>query len=152
MGRLGLVLGVSGPVWGRLASVLELSWAFLGRGSCLETVSGVSLKRVLAVSSLSGPCLGLSQAVLQATRRFWTTVSRFQAILVITLGAKTRFWTTVARFQAILGAVLGHRNKGPPPQGTVLGSLGEIKRGNTEGIPKKPHSLNAPQGGAGGLF
>ena len=28
----------------------------------------------------------------------------------------------------------------------IFGSLGEIKRGNTEGIPKEPHSLDAPQG------
>ena len=129
-----------------------------------------SLGIILAISSLSGACLGLSQAVLEARRRFWTTVSRFQAILgislgartrfwttvsrfqailVITLGARTRFWTTVSRFQAILGTILGRRNKGPPPKQPFWGSMGEIKRGNTEGIPKKPHSLDAPPQGRG---
>ena len=142
-----------GLVWGRLRSVLEMSWGLGVSGGGL----GVSLKRiwsyrgpswaclevswacegslgmVLAVASLYGVCFGLSQAVLEATRRFWTTVSRFQAILVITLGARTRFWTTVARFQAILGAVLGHQNKGPPPPKVVFGAPWGRLRG---GIPK----------------
>ena len=37
----------------------------------------------------------------------------------------------------------------PPPKKLFWGSMGEIKRGNTEGIPKKPHSLDAPPQGRG---
>ena len=134
-----------------------------------------SLGIVLAVSSLSGACLGLSQAVLEATRRFWTTVSRFQAILgislgartrfwttvsrfqailVITLGARTRFWTTVSRFQAILGTILGRRNKGPPPQSNRFWDpWGRLRGGIPKGYRRNPTALTPLlRGGAGGYI
>jgi hypothetical protein len=70
-----------------------------------------SLGIVLAVLSLSGACLGLSQAVLEATRRFWTTVSRFQAIFRDPFGSQKAILDESFAFSSHFSDHFGSQNQ-----------------------------------------
>ena len=129
LARLGLSLACLWPPWVCLRRV----WARLGQSwACLECVSGLfwgDLGLVLDVLSQSWARLGVSWGVLGSR-------GGQGAILEDSLSVSSRFRDC-----------LGRQKMGPP----ICHFFCRWEGGYTEWISNEPHSLDAPQRGAGGF-
>ena len=148
----GLSEGFLGGLGGQKA-VLEDSFTFLSR-------FGGHLGLIRTVLGLAGARLGPSWVCLEANRAclgevlgsFWLSGARLGLILgclgasLAVLQAIKFFFNDSCSFSKCFRGCLGRPKCGTPPKLQCFGSLGEIKRRKTEGIPKEPYSLDAPQG------